>query len=606
MAICDVVICLLLVMTVSAAPLLRTILNTRQTPPPGFEIVGPVAPHVQVPFTIALQQQNVAQLTETFMQVSDPLSLKYGQYMTNAEILAIVGPSQETANAVLAVLPKEIICKNMGDALRCKGPATAVANAFSTKLVIVRHISSGLRMVRQIGEFSVPTAIRHAISFVSPLSLYAIPERKQAHVKTDLGAGNFAIVPETLTKMYQITEKGDPRSSQGVAEFAEVDWMWQQSDLAAFSQAVGIPISFTKQFGPLPSPSDPLSVEASLDVQYLGAIGVGNTNWVWNEQQWMYDFVIDVLNATDRPSVLSLSYAWSEEEQCIGLTDQVVCNQLKLTNTEYVNRINVEFMKIGLSGISILSASGDSGCHGRTDETCGVGLKANAMYPDFPACSPYVTSVGGTVLTKGVSQGATEPICKTLTCATGGTEVVATTRGGLAAISSGGGFSTVATRPSYQAAFVKAYIANSASKMPPTQYYNNSNRGFPDVAALAHNYVIWAGSQTFVDGTSCATPTWAAIIGLLNAHRIRAGKPVVGFANPLLYAIYTATKGAAFQDITTGDNACTESGCQCKYGFSAVAGWDAVSGLGSPNVAAIIVAMDKMDMEREALLGRHA
>lgn len=73
----------------------------------------------------------------------------------------------------------------------------------------------------------------------------------------------------------------------------------------------------------------------------------------------MYDFTVNLEAATSRPSVLSLSYAWSEEQQCIGLTDQIACQKLKLTNTEYVNRINNEFMKIGLLGTTILCASGD-------------------------------------------------------------------------------------------------------------------------------------------------------------------------------------------------------------------------------------------------------
>lgn len=128
------------------------------------------------------------------------------------------------------------------------------------------------------------------------------------------------------------------------------------------------------------------------------------------------------------------------------------------------------------------------------------------MHPDYPACSPYVTSVGGTALTVPVSNSPSEPICNNKVisekCATGGVEVTATTQGGLAAISSGGGFSTIAPRPSYQDAVVTAYITNPASKMPATTLYNNSNRGFPDVAALAHNYVIYTqGAPMFVDGT---------------------------------------------------------------------------------------------------------
>lgn len=314
----------------------------------------------------------------------------------------------------------------------------------------------------------------------------------------------------------------------------------------------------------------------------------------------MFDFVQNLEAATDRPNVLSLSYAWSEAEQCISLTDQIECTKNRLTNDQYVARINSEFQKLGTMGVTIVSASGDSGAHGRTDETCAGDPK---MHPDYPACSPYVTSIGGTALTNPVSQAPTEPICKTgqVTCATGGVEVTATTQGGLALISSGGGFSWLAPRPSYQASVVSAYLSNPAAKLPPNNLFNSTNRGFPDVAGLSHYYYIEADGQLeLVDGTSCSTPVWAGIIGLLNAHRIRAGRPVIGFANPLLYQIYANTKGAAFQDVTVGDNRCTEEGCSCKYGFTAIQGWDAATGLGTPNVGRIIIAMDALDEAREA------
>jgi hypothetical protein len=59
-------------------------------------------------------------------------------------------------------------------------------------------------------------------------------------------------------------------------------------------------------------------------------------------------------SATSRPSILSLSYAWSEEEQCISLTDQTVCTKLKLSNAQYVARINTEFQKVRRACLSVV------------------------------------------------------------------------------------------------------------------------------------------------------------------------------------------------------------------------------------------------------------
>jgi tripeptidyl-peptidase-1 len=64
----------------------------------------------------------------------------------------------------------------------------------------------------------------------------------------------------------------------------------------------------------------------------------------------------------------------------------------------------------------------------------------------------------------------------------------------------------------------------------------------------------------------------------------KTGKPL-GFVNPLLYQMW-GDQPSAFIDITSGDNACTEQGCNCAPGaggFTAAAGWDPVTGLGSPN-----------------------
>lgn len=100
--------------------------------------------------------------------------------------------------------------------------------------------------------------------------------------------------------------------------------------------------------------------------------------------------------------------------------------------------------------------------------------------------------------------------------------------------------------------------------------FNTSGRGFPDISAQSVNFFTWISGQLFfVLGTSASTPTWASVIALLNDARLNAGKPALGFINPLLYA-----QGApALNDITIGSN----PGCG-KQGFPALAGWDPVCG----------------------------
>lgn len=152
-----------------------------------------------------------------------------------------------------------------------------------------------------------------------------------------------------------------------------------------------------------------------------------------------------------------------------------------------------------------------------------------------------------------------------------------------ALITSGGGFQSYFAMPAWQQTAVKAYLHAAGSTLPPRQYFNASNRAFPDVSALGHNYLIYDSSQggaTDVDGTSASTPVFAAMVALWNSQRLVAGKSTLGHVAPLMYQIYAANP-AAFNDVVVGDNKCTES-C-CSMGFTATAGWDAATGLGTPN-----------------------
>lgn len=105
--------------------------------------------------------------------------------------------------------------------------------------------------------------------------------------------------------------------------------------------------------------------------------------------------------------------------------------------------------------------------------------------------------------------------------------------------------------------------------------YNRIGRGFPDVSAVGDNGAIVGRGDHFLEGgTSMSAPLVAAIFTRINEERIHAGKGPIGFANPTLYA-----HPEMFRDITIGNQA--GGGCGTD-GFSAVEGWDPVTGLGTP------------------------
>jgi len=108
-----------------------------------------------------------------------------------------------------------------------------------------------------------------------------------------------------------------------------------------------------------------------------------------------------------------------------------------------------------------------------------------------------------------------------------------------------------------------------------SQFYNASGRGFPDISAQASHFaVVVNGSVISVRGTSASSPAAASVIALLNDYRLSRGKTALGFLNPWLYR--SGFKG--LNDITSGSN----PGCGTN-GFTATAGWDPVTGYGTPD-----------------------
>jgi len=238
-----------------------------------------------------------------------------------------------------------------------------------------------------------------------------------------------------------------------------------------------------------------------------------------------------------------------------------------------------------------LAASGDQGAPGDDNYSCS----SDELSTIFPGASPYVTSVGATML-------VLPPIPKNITfppacspsqgnqCSNNTNETVCSFPDAL--ITSGGGFSVYSPVPAWQKAAVNQYFS-SGVKLPPQQYWNRTNRGFPDVAANGHNYLIYLGGQwNGVDGTSCSTPVFAGMVALLNDWRFNNNKAPLGFITPLLYQAWAADS-TIFRDIAYGNNTCTES-CCIPDGFFAAKGWDPITGLGVPNFTALLNYIKKL------------
>ncbi|KAG8681181.1 hypothetical protein FRC08_015797, partial [Ceratobasidium sp. 394] len=320
------------------------------------------------------------------------------------------------------------------------------------------------------------------------------------------------------------------------------------SDLQTFykkyrTDAAGSTFSVELINGGKNTQSDP-GVEAGLDVQYAGAISyptpnifystggsppyIPDSNTPTNTNEPYLDWVSYMLNKTTLPNTISTSYG--DDEQTVPL--------------DYAIRVCNDFATLGARGVSLLFSSGDGGVGSGSCKT-NHGTPRTRFQPIFPASCPYVTAVGGTYKISpevGVSF-------------------------------SQGGFSDYFARPSWQSTAVSTFLTSLGNTY--SGLYNTTGRGFPDVAAQGQGFqVVVGGSTTPVGGTSASAPTFAGVIALLNDYRISRGKSSLGWLNPWLYA----NAAGALNDITSGSN----PGCGTN-GFTARAGWDPVTGLGTPD-----------------------
>ena len=484
----------------------------------------------QVELLLAIKQTNIDWLQQKLWSVSYPDSPGYGQYLNFDEIAEHVHGKPESVLVVLDTFAGVGVGEGnfrftIGrDFAVVVAPIPAVEELFSAEFFLFEHVEDpDYKIVKSI-SYKLPQSLLGHVDFVSGISNFprrnrVSPRRHETFNSTRLGTD-----PDSIARDYNISyTASNPQTTQAVASFLKQ--YFSPSDLEKFQDENGIPSQPIAKTEGENDPSNP-GIEADLDVEYITAIGRNVTTWFVSvsrtankgQEDFLY-WISQQINDTSSPWVHSVSYG--DYEMSIPV--------------DYQNRTDIEFMKFGVSGRTILVASGDEGVH----------CRKNRYIPEWPTCSPYVTSVGGTTSLSEVW------------------------------VDGGGGFSDTFPMPDYQKEVVEAYL--KSGKAPPTKYFNSSGRAYPDVSAFAVDFaIVFQGEGGAVDGTSCATPTFAGVVSCLNDVRLNNGKSTLGFLNPLLYQ---TLQGKGFFDITKGSN----SGGRSCPGFDAVPGWDPASGWGSPN-----------------------
>jgi len=559
----------------------RVVVYDRQVLPPTWHKVARADPLQRTSFILAVKQADTSKLDEAFQSVSDPDSPKYQQFLTREEVNQLTASGEQEMGAVVAWV-KQGMAGGANQRIEVRNDAVVVTHAtvkevealFQTELYIYTH-DNGHTVIRNFGPYSIPESLAGAIDMTEGIADF--PMHRSSTLRTPEAQTDVYVVPESLGKMYGFDDTPAPATAiQMPAEF-QADAAYNKGDLKQFYNGTGLPTQKVEEvFGAFDGTYP--DTEATLDTQYIQGVGLGVQNWYWTSPGWMYTFANNLVNNKDGvPNVVSMSWGWSESQQCTVSTN---CSTLGVDSAQYVARTNTEFQKLGAMGVTLFASSGDSGANGRTDPVC----TDKAVHAVFPASSPYVTAVGATQFKQAtVGLNGTVPVCGQYKCGVGGVEEAVSYS--VAGFTSGGGFSNLTKMPAWQKTAVHEYLTTApASALPPAGYFNKAGRAYPDVAALGNNFLVYVNSDwAGVGGTSASAPTWAGVAARLNDVAIKTtGKPL-GFLNPLLYKM-AAEKPAAFTDVVTGDNKCTEYGCfsTCE-GFGATKGWDAVSGLGTPN-----------------------
>jgi tripeptidyl-peptidase-1 len=563
----------------------RHVLFERSAVPHGWSKLHKPERSLVLHLNLALRHRNLHVLDTFFNQVSDPTHQKYAKFMDIDEILNVIAPEEYEHDLVVKWANEYGAARidSLRDSINIQASVHVIERMFETELHQFKN-EYGRLIVRQLGRMSIPVHLADVIVMVSGISDFPQKTARKVREITNDDIPGVFIVPQSIQSMYKLKGmKADSKVSQCVAEF--FNYAYSEKDLSDFFNKTELePYNVTHKIGPF-DPTYP-DEEAGLDIEYISAIGTGAENWYWRGQDWIYDFAINFFQAKQVPDVVSISFGWSEIEQC-SHADTDRCNALGIDGDVYVNRTNIEFQKIGLRGVSLVVAAGDSGANGRTDYAC----YDSTLHPIFPASSPFVTAVGATQLKNPeYNLGHVPKMCKDRKCASGGIEVAAMYD--YSKFVTGGGFSIYGTRPSYQDEVVSAYL-NSSVELPPSSFYTTSGRGYPDIAAIGNNFLIQSSGVTAaIYGTSASAPTVGGMFSLLNTYRIKNGHGKLGFANPFLYQMWKEHPNA-FNDVTEGDNKCTESGCgpSCK-GFIASKGWDPVSGLGTLNLDQVVAYTD--------------
>jgi kumamolisin len=432
--------------------------------------------------------------------------------------------------------------------LKVSGPIAALQAAFGTTLTLVSSPhpdgSGDVQHRYRTGSLSVPARLAGIITAVVGLD-----DRPQARAQFRRGPSAGArpaaepedgqaaaptAAPMTAPQVASFYQFPDGTDGTGhTVAIIELGGGYAQSDLSTYFSGLGLAVPSVTAVGVdggSNAPGGGADAEVELDIQVIGGVAPGAVQRVYfapNTDQGFIDAISDAVHATPTPIAVSISWGQSEDQW----------------SAQSRTAMDSVFADAAALGVTVTVAAGDNGS---SDDPSGQ----TSVHCDFPASSPNALACGGTKLIGSTATFAvsSEVVWNELASNEGAT---------------GGGVSDVFPLPSYQAqAGVPALSSGS------------TGRGVPDVSGNADPttgyLVVVDGQRQAIGGTSAVAPLWAGLIARLAQS---TGKKF-GLLQTALYAGAAASVATVgFNDITDGSNGAYQAG----------PGWDACSGLGSPN-----------------------
>ncbi len=571
--------------------------------------MGPVESSLKPGYITMVLQPTAAQqadMKQLLKDLQNPSSPNYHQWLAPEQYAARFGVSQHDMTKIvnwLAAQGFEVLQPARGrNWIAFTGTADLIQQTFQTE--IHYYMVNGEKHFANSSNPVIPEALAGIVMGFRGMNNFAPkPSIKNKGVENPFytGSNGNNLGPADIATIYDIQpllSSGTTGSGQKLVVVGQTDI--DTTDISEFRSGFGLSATLPT-ITLVPGDTDPGTTgdlgEADLDLEWAGAVAqnatllyiIGNPttgNGVFDSAQYAID--------QNLAPVISMSYGGCEQQ-----------------NVTFIPFFEPILQQASTEGITFVASSGDSGAAGCDSDQSAQGTLGLAV--NYPASSPEVTGVGGTEFNEGTgtywgSNGTglgsalsyipeiawnDTSINNSLSAAGGGKSSCGVESGGACT----GGF----PKPTWQKG--TGVPADGVRDVPDIAMAASADHDgyiFCSQSSCASGIANAVTSNSIVGGTSASAPVFAGIISLLNDYVVAQGiqsKPGLGNINQKLYSL-AQSDPTIYHDVTSGNNIvpCQSGTPNCpssapfQYGYSAGVGYDQVTGLGSVDANAFVIA----------------